>query len=40
MPTFKENVHLGNKVPLVETDDISDKAITPPKIDESIVGAF
>lgn len=32
MPTFRTNVHLGTKDPLVQTDDISDEAITQEKL--------
>lgn len=38
MPTYREDLHLGHKVPLVETDDISDKAITSKKMaDNSVI---
>lgn len=32
MPTYREDLHSGHKVPLVETDDISDGAINTQKI--------
>ena len=32
MPTFREDLHLGHKVPTVETDDIVDRGITSAKI--------
>lgn len=32
MPTFREDLHLGHKVPLVDTDDISNGAVTPEKL--------
>ena len=32
MPTFREDLHLGHKVTLVETDDIRNQAITPEKL--------
>lgn len=32
MPTFREDLHLGHKVPTVETDDIVNRAITSDKI--------
>ena len=32
MPTFKEDLHLGHKTPLVQTDDIDQHAITFDKI--------
>ena len=32
MPTFREDLHLGHKVPTVETDDIVDRGITSDKI--------
>ena len=37
MPTFKENIHTGRKVALIETDDISDEAVTKEKLDPSIL---
>ena len=39
MPTFREDNKLGNKVPLVKTCDINDKAITSDKLANSSVGA-
>jgi hypothetical protein len=32
MPTFREDLHLGHKVPMVDTDDIVDRSITSDKI--------
>ena len=37
MPTFKEDLHLGHKVPLIESDDISDGAITSDKIADGAI---
>lgn len=37
MAVFKRNVHLGTKEPLIETDDIADKAVTSEKIDDKAV---
>lgn len=37
MPTFREDLHLGHKVALWETDDIRDKAVTTEKIDDGAV---
>ena len=37
MPTFKENIHTGRKVALIETDDIPDEAVTKEKLDPSIL---
>lgn len=47
MPTYRDDLHLGHKVPLVETDDlgngaittekIADEAITPEKLSPSVV---
>lgn len=37
MPTYKEDLHLGHKVTLWETDDIADNAITTPKIADNAV---
>ena len=37
MPTYREDLHLGHKVPMVETDDIADKAVTPEKLSDRIV---
>lgn len=37
MPTYREDLHLGHKVALWETDDIADKAITHDKLaDDSV----
>lgn len=32
MPTFREDIKIGSKVPLLKTDDINDQAITKDKI--------
>lgn len=37
MPTFREDLHLGHKVPLTNTDDIDNGAITPEKIAQNAV---
>lgn len=37
MPTYKEDLHLGHKVTLWETDDIADGAITTEKIADNAV---
>jgi hypothetical protein len=37
MPTYREDVHTGQKVPLIETDDISKDAITTDKISDKAV---
>lgn len=37
MTTFREDLHLGHKTPLVQTDDISDKAINSDKIDNEAI---
>lgn len=37
MPTYREDLHLGHKVPLVETDDIIRGAITSDKIDNGAI---
>ena len=37
MPTYREDLHLGHKVPTVETDDIVDKAITGRKIADRVI---
>jgi hypothetical protein len=37
MSTFREDIHLGHKVPLVETDDIKDGAITTDKLADGSV---
>ena len=37
MPTYREDLHTGHKVPLVETDDIIDGGITHEKLaDDSV----
>ena len=40
MPTYREDLHLGHKVPTVETDDIVDKAITGRKIADRVIDWF
>ena len=40
MPTYREDLHLGHKVPTVETDDIVDKAITGNKLADRIIDWF
>lgn len=38
MPTFREDLHAGHKVPLIEADDIRDHSITTEKLaDDSVV---
>lgn len=37
MPTYRDDLHLGHKVPLVETDDLLDGAITEDKISDGAV---
>lgn len=37
MPTFKQDLHLGHEVPLVETDDILKGAVTSEKIEDGAV---
>lgn len=37
MPTYREDCHLGHKVPVFGTDDINDKAITAEKLAEGSV---
>lgn len=37
MPTFREDLHVGHKVPLVETDDIMDGGITTDKLADRAV---
>ena len=39
MPTYREDMHTGHKVPLVETDDISNGAITVEKLADQAVDA-
>lgn len=37
MPTFRDDLHLGHSVPMVDTEDIVDGAITEPKLaDDSV----
>lgn len=37
MPTYREDLHLGHKVPQIETDDISNGAVTIEKIDPEFI---
>lgn len=37
MPTYREDIHLGHKVPMVETEDIVNGAITTQKLHDSSV---
>lgn len=37
MPTFREDLHLGHKTPLIETDDIIDGAVTGDKIAPGVI---
>lgn len=37
MPTFRKDIKLGTKVPLIKTDDLSDKAITTDKLADGSV---
>lgn len=37
MPTFREELHLGRKVPTTDTADIVDRAITEPKLADDAV---
>lgn len=37
MPTFREDLHVGHKVPLVETDDIMDGGITTDKLADGAI---
>lgn len=37
MPTFQEELHLGRKTPLIETDDLADGLITTDKIADGAV---
>ena len=37
MPTYREDMHTGHKVPLVETDDISNSAVTLPKLAKDVI---
>jgi hypothetical protein len=39
MPTFREDLHLGHKVALLETDDIRDRAITSGKMADGSVSS-
>lgn len=37
MTTFRQDVRLGTKVPLMKTDDYNDKSVTTPKLADSSV---
>ena len=37
MPTFRDDLHLGHAVPMIDTDDINDHAITEEKIADNAV---
>lgn len=37
MPTYREDLHLGHKVSLIESDDIANKAVTPEKLSDEAV---
>ena len=39
MPTFRNDVKLGTKVPLIQTDDLADKCVTAEKLAEGSVDA-
>ena len=40
MPTFREDLHLGHKVALVETDDLSNGAVTLAKLAPEVHDSF
>lgn len=40
MPTFREDLHLGHKVPTVETDDLTNKSVTGDKIADRVIDWF
>ena len=40
MPTFREDVKLGTKVPLIRSDDISDGAVTLDKLGGDVIGSL
>lgn len=37
MPTYREDLHLGHKVPTVETDDLTNHCVTEEKLDDNSV---
>lgn len=37
MPTFRNDVKLGTKVPLIKTDDLDDRCVTEEKLDGNIM---
>ena len=37
MPTYRDDLHLGHKVPMVETDDITNKSVTGDKIADRVI---
>ena len=39
MPTFRNDVKLGTKVPLIKTDDLDDRCVTEDKLAEGCVSA-
>lgn len=39
MPTFRNDVKLGTKVPLIKTDDLDDRCVTEEKLAEGCVSA-
>ncbi len=39
MPTFRADIHLGHKVPLIDNDDIKDGTITGAKIADNTIPA-
>ena len=39
MPTYREDLHTGHQVPLIETDDIMNKAVTAEKLADGAVTA-
>ncbi len=36
-PVFRDDIHLGHKVPTVDTDDLVNKCVTEPKLDDNAV---
>lgn len=40
MPTFREDLHLGHKVAMVETDDLTNKSVTGGKIANRVIDWF
>jgi len=40
MPTFREDLHLGHKVPMIETDDLTNKSVTGEKIADRVIDWF